>query len=306
MPILYDTHMHSSFSEDSDTPMADMVKSARGRGLEGVIFTEHVDLDYPEKYGNFHADVDGEYREVCRIRADLAAPCAGAAESLRPEESFFTGFGIECGMQKGLSARYSEIIRSHPFDFVIASQHLVGRDDPYFPESWAGHDAEAYITMYFEQMYENLREMEQWDTLAHMDYIIRYIPDAGIEGGSFDSSSGAACSETGEYQKMRSCYDAAAHHGEIIDEILRLIIESGRCLEVNTAGYKYGLGQPNPSPEILKRYRDLGGSAITIGADAHVPKYIGCAFAQTRELLLSLGFRTYTVFSGRTPEEFEL
>ena len=34
--ILWDCHMHSSFSADSDTGMENMIKGAISRGLEGV------------------------------------------------------------------------------------------------------------------------------------------------------------------------------------------------------------------------------------------------------------------------------
>ena len=45
MAIQYDIHMHSSFSTDSDAPMETMVRGAMEKGLAGVCFTEHLDLD---------------------------------------------------------------------------------------------------------------------------------------------------------------------------------------------------------------------------------------------------------------------
>lgn len=41
--ILWDCHMHSSFSADSDTSMEDMILEAIRRGLHGICFTEHLD-----------------------------------------------------------------------------------------------------------------------------------------------------------------------------------------------------------------------------------------------------------------------
>ena len=40
--ILWDCHMHSSFSADSDTSMEDMIREAICRGLTGICFTEHL------------------------------------------------------------------------------------------------------------------------------------------------------------------------------------------------------------------------------------------------------------------------
>ena len=46
--ILWDCHMHSSFSADSDTPMEEMIQTAADQGLTGICFTEHFDPDYPD------------------------------------------------------------------------------------------------------------------------------------------------------------------------------------------------------------------------------------------------------------------
>ena len=49
--ILWDCHMHSSFSADSDTPMEEMIQTAADQGLTGICFTEHLDPDYPGNSG---------------------------------------------------------------------------------------------------------------------------------------------------------------------------------------------------------------------------------------------------------------
>ena len=135
-------------------------------------------------------------------------------------------------------------------------------------------------------MLSNLKTMEEWDTLAHMGYIIRYIP---------------------KEKAVKGCvYDSMEHHADLIDEILRHVIYAKKCLEVNTSGYKYGLGQPNPTPSILRRYRELGGERITIGADAHAPEHIAFAFDRVRSLLRSMGYRSYCVFEGRHMREIPL
>ena len=82
---------------------------------------------------------------------------------------------------------------------------------------------------------------------------------------------------------------------------LKTIINNGLSLEVNTAGYKYGLGQPNPQADILSRYLELGGEMITIGADAHKPEHIAYDFKKAEELLKTLGFKYYAVFKNRQP-----
>ena len=45
--ILTDTHLHTSFSSDSRTPMESMVREGIRRGLKTICFTEHYDPDFP-------------------------------------------------------------------------------------------------------------------------------------------------------------------------------------------------------------------------------------------------------------------
>ena len=58
--ILWDCHMHSSFSADSDTPMESMIQRAIELGIQGITFTEHLDPDYP-------ATPDARQAEISRL-----------------------------------------------------------------------------------------------------------------------------------------------------------------------------------------------------------------------------------------------
>lgn len=58
----------------------------------------------------------------------------------------------------------------------------------------------------------------------------------------------------------------------------------------------------HPHPEILKLYKELGGEIITIGSDAHVPKYIGYDFeTYARDILTATGFHYYCTFEQMKP-----
>ncbi len=65
------------------------------------------------------------------------------------------------------------------------------------------------------------------------------------------------------------------------------------------SGYKYGLSHPNPTEEILLRYRELGGEILTLGADAHAPEHVAFDYCRLTGLLKKAGFRYYTVFEKR-------
>ena len=90
-------------------------------------------------------------------------------------------------------------------------------------------------------------------------------------------------------------------YAELIDEILKNIIAKGKGLELNMAGLKYGLPYAHPHPDILKRYRELGGEIITVGADGHCPEHIAWDFDKANGILRACGFTYYTEFKQRKP-----
>ena len=268
MSITCDFHLHSNFSSDSDTRMEDMIQAAIKRGLETICFTEHMDLDYPEVCGSFQADIPAYKQEICRLQSVF-------------QDIIDIRFGIELGMQSHLAQRYSALAAEYPFDFIIASQHLVGGQDPYYREYWNGKEEQNVYREYFSELLSNLQSMKEFDTVAHLDYIVRYGPNQN----QFYS-----------YQSYADC----------IDPILEYIIDQEKCLEVNTAGLKYGLGHPNPEESILKRYRELGGERITIGSDAHQPEHIAYDFIKAKAILKELGFQSYCIFHRRKPSIISL
>ena len=86
-----------------------------------------------------------------------------------------------------------------------------------------------------------------------------------------------------------------------IDALLRELIEHGKGLELNMAGLKYGLPFAHPHPDILKRYRELGGEIVTVGADGHRPEHIAWEFDKACDILKGCNFKYYTEFKERKP-----
>ena len=287
--IKADCHLHTSFSGDSTAPMEQMIEQAIRLGLSRLCFTEHLDWDYPAPKPQ-GADSAGEATRngpQNPLSLDLPAYFKRFEElSAHYRSQIELRFGIELGMIDSGYAAYHTLLQRYPFDFVIASSHLVDRLDPYYPEFWQSYRqkgneaARLGVERYFASTLEHLIAYQNFDTYAHLDYIIRYAP--GKRSYSY------------------------AEYADSLDAILKRLIELEKALEVNTGGYKYGLGVPNPQPEVLRRYRELGGELITIGSDAHAPEHIAYDFAVCRELLSSLGFRYYAVYDKRSRNMWKL
>ena len=59
-----------------------------------------------------------------------------------------------------------------------------------------------------------------------------------------------------------------AEHKELIDEILRVLAQKGKGLEMNTSGVDR-CRDFLPTADIFRRFKELGGEIITVGSDAH-------------------------------------
>lgn len=271
--IQADMHMHTWFSTDSEACPRDMADEAVRKGLKTICFTDHFDKDDLEWGEEGIFDVDAYFVEMQKLQEEYAGKL-----NIR--------IGIELGLRTYLKDYYEELTKKYPFDFVIGSVHNVPykKDaegnilytDPAAEKLFTDRtDKEAYRLM-METTLENVRTSDCFQTLGHLDYVVRYGKSREKEYSYID-------------------------YADIIDEILKLLIEKEKGLEVNSAGLKYGLPFAHPHPDVLKRYRELGGEIITIGADAHKPEHIAYDFAKAEEILKSCGFKYYTEFFEQKP-----
>ena len=263
--ITADSHLHTSFSADSKTAPRDQILSAVSAGLSHMTFTDHYDPDFPEGDLDFTFDIDTYFHTLAELKEEFAG-------------KIDIGIGIELGAQPHIPGMLNELASGYPFDFVINSTHLVKRIDPYDTRIYFRDRTEKEgLRLYFEEVLANLNVFEDYDSAGHIDYAFRYLPSHSRD------------------------YAPYPEYGDVLDEILKTVIDKGKCLEINTAGLKTGLTFAHPHPEILKRYRELGGELITTGSDAHNPAQIGKYFDVTGDLLTNLGFRYYAVFRNRKP-----
>lgn len=259
-----DYHCHTSFSSDSTSSLESMIEQAIKLGLTRLCITDHMDYDFPAQY-ELPFVFDPE--EYFKTLTDAREKYKGQIQLL---------IGIECGLRPYLNHRYKELLAKYDFDFVIGSSHLVGDQDPYHKEYWDGISEDDGIRNYFQTIIDNVVSGADFDVYGHLDYVVRYGPTKN---------------ENYPYEKFK----------DIIDELLTVIIKAGKGIEVNTAGYKYGLGHAHPQEDVIRRYLELGGKVITIGSDGHKPEHLAYDFDQAREMLLGLGVTHYTVFEKRKP-----
>ncbi|MDO5702684.1 MAG: histidinol phosphate phosphatase, partial [Lachnospiraceae bacterium] len=91
-------------------------------------------------------------------------------------------------------------------------------------------------------------------------------------------------------------------YADVIDEILKILVRDNHAIEINTAGIRKQLGFPNPHPDILRRYRELGGTLVTVGSDAHRAYAVGFAVNTAVDILRSCGFTHMVYYEKRKPQ----
>lgn len=260
-----DAHVHTAFSSDSSASVEDMLDAALKMGLEGLCITDHMDYDFPSQTEEetFLFDACQYFEKL----TDLKKKYGGRLE---------VRIGVELGLQPHLGRECTDLLKNHEFDFVIGSVHLVNGMDPYYGKPFEGQaDADVYRQALQETKF-CIENVTYFDVLGHLDYIVRY----------------------GKHKEKEYSYRTFADE---IDEVLNRLIVMGKGLEVNTGGLKYGLGFTNPHPDVLKRYRELGGEIVTVGSDAHKPEHVGYEFEKATCILKECGFRYYAEYRKRQP-----
>ena len=151
---MFDKHIHTTFSTDSDMKIEDAIKYMRGKNISAIV-TEHMDINFPKK-NLFCFNVGDYFNAYSKYRGnDLL-------------------LGIELGMKEDCSKESSDLIKNNSFDYVIGSVHLVENLDLYYEDYYRGKNKKEAYVKYFEVILENLDKFKFIDSLGHIDYIARY------------------------------------------------------------------------------------------------------------------------------------
>lgn len=268
-----DYHVHSAYSDDSDYPLEQVIRDAVAMGMDEICLTDHVDYGIKVDW-----DEDGEipyYGSRPRMNVDYPRYMAQLHElQQRYGDRIRIKIGLEFGMQTHTIPRYRALFARYPLDFVILSIHQVDDQEFWTQDFQRGRTQQEYHERYYEELLAVMQEYKDYSVLGHLDSITRYDKQGVYP-----------------FRRVRS----------IIEQILRCAIEDGKGIEVNTSSHRYGLSDTTPSVEILKLYRELGGTILTIGSDSHAPAYLGTHITETRALLRELGFRQFCTFDRMQP-----
>lgn len=265
---MQDLHMHSKFSFDSITNPEENVKSCIKNDIKIMAFTDHIDKYCQKDADDMTFDLDQYFSTIYSLR-----------------EKYKNDIKILAGVEVGIAYENKDIINNlideKPFDFVIGSIHAVNFVDVWGQREEIAKDPLNSFRKYYTYMIDSVKAIKNFSVLGHIDYIDRYISD-------------------------KSLIPAYEEYEDLIEELLRELIDSNRGIEVNTAGFRNKLPYANPKDKILKKYRDMGGEIITLGSDSHTPDTCGYMIYESIKHLKDLGFNHISYFEDKQEKQIEI
>jgi len=260
---MFDCHVHSNFSPDSQITLETGCQIAARKNLLGLIFTDHYEIDWAGKE-NFYFDIKERSKKLEQIKEKYASKL----KVLK---------GLEVGFQQHITKELEKVIINSDSDFIIMSVHSIDKTDAsledYYLDKTQNHAYEKYL----KEVYKSVCNFQDYDVVGHIGYVRRY----------------------GNYNNSDLKY---IDYKDILDSILKKVISSGKGIEINSSGYRQNLGSPIPDFDIVKRYKELGGEIITLGSDSHTPKTISHSFDLIIKKLKDLGFEKIACFEKRDPK----
>lgn len=159
--MLFDYHMHSNFSADSDIPIENMVQASINKGLTEICFTEHIDYEYPDPTISFDLDIPAYTETINMLREKY-------------KDIISIKKGVELGLQPYLIDRYNQLMNKEDFDFVICSIHTADKKGLHSGDFFANRTPEQAYQLYYEELLYCVKNFKQFNILGHIDLVKRY------------------------------------------------------------------------------------------------------------------------------------
>lgn len=257
---IVDTHTHTHFSDGVGT-FEENACTAAAAGCRVIVSTDHLTLPR----------IMDPAGAVQVVEHELAAHRAAfeAARDAHPEIEYIYGF--ECDWYEGCE----ENIRRWSADAIVrlGSVHWLGSqedgawiDDATDQHIWTELGPDEVWRRY-EETWCRACACDLFDTMAHPDLAMRFVNEG-----------------------FAPTIDLAP----LWDEMAACAHDTGKRVELSTAGWRKGVGDYYPARGLLERFF-RAGVPITVGSDGHYPKDICDGIARAYDHAAAVGYRTVEV-----------
>lgn len=266
---ILDSHVHTEYSFDGKDSLEKIFAGALERGVMGLAITDHYECDRVEQLEC--EKIEETFRQLPRYQEEYQG-------RLRITS------GIELGQPHQVPEAADRMLARHPdLDVVLGSFHTgaPGLDASQTNFNDPQVRVSDFLAYYFQGCYD-LAVWGKFDVMTHLGYPERYI-----------------------WGRYRIPVDFTPYE-DLIHATLKKLVEDGKALEINTAGYRQGLGKTIPVLRIIQQYHDLGGELVTLGSDAHRAEDVASDFEVAMDILTSVGYRYFAFYRQRQPVMLKL
>lgn len=254
------------FCEHAEGTLRSVVEAAVAAGLTTFGLSEHAPRSedrflYPsERQKGFNVE---------RLQSDFDAYAAEAkalAQEFSGRIEILAGFEAEVVPTVSYADQMLAIREKYALEYTVGSVHYVdeiqidGTMEEFHAAVTESGGIESLAVRYYDAVAEMVAGLRP-EVVGHLDLIRRNAPAAA---------------------DLQTAAIAAA-----ADRALEAVKESGAILDLNTAGWRKGLGNPYPAPWLVKRANELG-IGFCFGDDSHGPAQVGDGIDRAREYLLEL------------------
>lgn len=285
---MVDCHTHTSFSDGTST-FEDNVRAAAAAGCQVLVSTDHLTL--PQSMDPAQECQVSEAR-LADHRAAFRAARALAAE-LDPELELVYGFecdwypGCEANVRRwsaGAGVRLGSVHwLGDPGDVGAGAAGAAGTegvapagragsgagwiDDPEDRHVWDELGPDAVWRLYVDAWCDACESPLAFDVMAHPDLCRRF-----------------------EAEGLAPTADVTP----LWDQMAECARDTGRRIEVSSAGLRKSVGDCYPALGLLERFR-RAGVHVTFGSDAHRARDVCQGLGKVAERALEAGYRTFDV-----------
>jgi len=276
-----DCHTHTVRSPRGTHTASEMCAAAVEKGVSVLALTDHCECNmfFPREFYTENPNDFDSYDNKTLFEGSLS-------DIEKAKHEYGDRLTVLCGTELGQptfdeeAAEYA--VSDSRLDVVIGSMHQIPNCDDFCGLRFTSAETAAkQLERYFAEVLKMCR-WGRFNVLGHLTYPLRYME------GNF-----------GIKPDIAQFYD-------IIMQIMREIVSREIALEINCSGLRQAYGRTFPTADIVKLYKECGGSFVSIGSDTHTADLIGSGFETAAEIALSCGIDRGVYYVGRKPRFYSL
>ena len=265
------------FCDHAEGTLREMLEAAVLNGYRVFGVTEHAPRNanrflYSEerKMGWTLAKVQDDFKRYCEILPKLAEEFADRLVILRGFEAEVVPADSYLSWMQGYRAKILTDGQTL-FDYCVGSVHYVdemqidGSPNKFRAAVNELGGLEALAVRYYETVAEMIAALKP-EVVGHLDLLKKHVVAIGEPLSRIETSKGARAAE--------QALEAAKANNSILD--------------LNTSGWRKGLGEPYPAPWLVKKAHSMG-VPFCFGDDSHRASEVGAGLDEARLYLLQNG-----------------